>query len=358
VLIAMFILCVGPGDYFLLRRVFGRMEWTWMTFLLIALLFSGLAVFIAGWSKPKQMQVNQLEIIDIDGIAGTVRGSVWANVFSPTNATCDVQLPGFNSLGFDLQNNTISWQGLPGAGLGGMQTKTGDVFFNQPYQCRFIEDLADGSMPHDDSAAIQPTQMVIRQMPMGVSATKALFLQWWSRLEQPARSRLRIDQRRGRRLQGTITNPFPIALNNCRIMFENSAYIMDRPLEPNETVDIGSDTRERTATVYLTQRVYDEDQAANADWDPQDMRINRISDLLMFYAAAGGQDYTGLTHGYQRFVDLSEQLYLQRAILVGEIEQIGTEVNISGPLGQAAYDRRTTLIRLSLPVRIESSDSN
>ncbi len=39
VLIALFILCIGPGDYFLLRKVVGRMEFTWITFGLITVAF-------------------------------------------------------------------------------------------------------------------------------------------------------------------------------------------------------------------------------------------------------------------------------------------------------------------------------
>jgi hypothetical protein len=145
-----------------------------------------------------------------------------------------------------------------------------------------------------------------------------------------------------------------MAINNCRVLFENSAYLMDRPLEANETVDIGSDTRERTATVYLTQRIQEAGEDVSGDWNPQDMRINRISDLLMFYGAAGGQNYTGLTHGYQRFIDLSEHLYLGRAILVGEIEQLGTEIGLTSESGSANYDSRTTMIRVCLPVRVEN----
>jgi hypothetical protein len=353
-LIVFFILCIGPGDFFMLRRVFGRMEWTWLTFLLMCVLFCGLAVFIARWSRPRQFQVNQLEIIDVDGIGGTVRGSMWTNIFSPKNATYDVDLSGRNSLGFELDNNMICWQGLPGTGLGGMETKAGDVFFDQPYRCRLLEVASEHSSTTQTRSGVEPIRMEIQQMPIGVSATKALFLQWWSRLNQPVRSRLRIDQRRGRRLQGTLTNPFPMAINNCRVLFENSAYLMDRPLEANETVDIGSDTRERTATVYLTQRIQEAGEDVSGDWNPQDMRINRISDLLMFYGAAGGQNYTGLTHGYQRFIDLSEHLYLGRAILVGEIEQLGTEIGLTSESGSANYDSRTTMIRVCLPVRVEN----
>ena len=37
-LIVVYILLIGPGDYFFLRKLVGRMEWTWLTFPLVVLL--------------------------------------------------------------------------------------------------------------------------------------------------------------------------------------------------------------------------------------------------------------------------------------------------------------------------------
>ena len=31
-LIVVYLLLIGPGDYFFLRKLVGRMEWTWLTF--------------------------------------------------------------------------------------------------------------------------------------------------------------------------------------------------------------------------------------------------------------------------------------------------------------------------------------
>ena len=41
---------------------------------------------------------------------------------------------------------------------------------------------------------------------------------------------------------------------------------------------------------------------------------------MMFDEAAGGHRYTGLLHRYQSFADLSDQLQMDRAILVGMVE--------------------------------------
>ena len=70
----------------------------------------------------------------------------------------------------------------------------------------------------------------------------------------------------------------------------------------------------------------------------------------MFYRAAGGSNYTGLTHSYQDFVDLSDHLYLQRAILVGEIKPNVTNLKINDQSVSKEYDQTNTLVRILLPV--------
>ncbi len=124
VLIVLYILCIGPGDYFFLRKIVGHMEYTWITFTLITIVFCGLAFAIARLTRPKEIQINQLEIIDVDAVTATARGNLWANIFSPTNGHCDVTASGKNVLGFDTTSSCVTWQGLPGNGLGGMQSRS------------------------------------------------------------------------------------------------------------------------------------------------------------------------------------------------------------------------------------------
>ena len=72
-LVGLYILCIGPGDYFFLRKLLGKMELTWITFPLLSLLFCGLAIGVSWMTRPNSIQLNQLEIIDIDTIDGRVR---------------------------------------------------------------------------------------------------------------------------------------------------------------------------------------------------------------------------------------------------------------------------------------------
>ena len=71
---------------------------------------------------------------------------------------------------------------------------------------------------------------------------------------------------------------------------------------------------------------------------------------MMFYQAAGGVNYTGLTHDYHSFIDMTDHLNLKRAILVGEVASRGAVFNINGESVSDQYDQVTTIVRIILPV--------
>ena len=52
----------------------------------------------------------------------------------------------------------------------------------------------------------------------------------------------------------------------------------------------------------------------------------RDMEMLQFHKAAGGEVYTGLTHAYQPYLDLTDHLRTGRAILLGR----GASPSVSG----------------------------
>lgn len=339
ILIALFILCIGPGDYFLLRKVFKKMELTWLTFGLITAAFCGLAWFTAKSTKPSVIQINQLEIIDMDSISGQTRGKIWANLFSPKTQQLAIDIEETNDLGFHTNASEVTWQGLPGNGLGGMGSISTSAITGEEYQ---IE------IGGDESNRIR-----IADFPMRVSSTKPVYATWTASNPVKANSRLQYTARnnRNKKLEGTLTNPFDQQLSNCRVIFEDWVYILDRPLDSGETVDIITETREKNARSYFGRKSNVDDKGGNQIWDPTDTRISRIAEMLMFYDSAGGKTYTGLTHDYQSDVDLSHLVHLNRAILIGELGQHTTDVLIDGEAPKSGYDQQFTILRIILPVQ-------
>lgn len=342
ILIGLYILCIGPGDWFLLSRWLQKMELTWITFPLIAVLFCSIAWFTSRVARPGTTQMNQLEIIDIDQASGRARGSIWNNLYSPFGDRISLQLPDSNDLEMTLTSKIVGWQGLPGGGLGGMDTRAGASLIDQSWRQDFAA---------DDEHADDPNAWISRQS-LRVSSTRAFFNQWWATVPFEINNRLRFTRRIGR-LEGTFTNPLDRQIRNCRLLYDSWAYVLPQPLEPGETIDVLTEMKERTARSYFNRRTRaseESNKGQNIPWDPTGTNVSRIAEMLMFHEAAGGTEYTGLTHGYQSFVDLSRQLGLSQAILVGELDQPVTRLQIDEGQSEYQYDSVTTLIRIVIPV--------
>ena len=343
-LIGLFILCVGPGDYFLLRKVVGRMELTWLTFPVISLLFCGAAFLLANSVRPSSIKLNQLEIIDMDQTTGRTRSNIWTHCYSPVGGNCSIELPPSNRLAKPVDQRVISWQGLPGDGLGGMNTRSVNSLTGQ------------GCLQQVDVATDSDTlNVLIADQPLRVSSTRATFGQWWSQTQFTLESKLWLN-RRTRHIEGTFSNPLDQPLKDCRLLFGQYVYQLSESLEPGGEIDIlGDDLREQTTRSYLNRRSKDSEDANRArriPWNPTSTRIDRLAEILMFYSAAGGREYTGLSHRYQPFADLTDHLQLSRAILVGKVNSLVTPLQIDGQSAQDSYDSASTFVRLIFPVEI------
>lgn len=339
VLIGLYILCIGPGDFFFLKRFARKMELTWVTFTVVTLGFCGLAVWLSTWSRPQQFQFNQLEIIDIDATSNSIRANAWSNIYSPRTGKHEISFNSDNSYGLQEDAHLTSWHGTPGDGVGGMQAKAGLTSQNTTYEIKIVDE--------QDGVSTR-----LEQVPLQVSATRMLHTEWSGRVTKKIESNLRI---RNSRLTGQISNPFPFEIKNIRVIYGNYVYIMSNTLAAESTMDISGETVERTRKSYMNRqtRVVDpekKDRAQNVPWDPSSSRMDRIAEMMMFHEIAGGQDYTSLTHDFQNRIDMSEHLDYGHAIFVGEVDSKVCQVTVDGENSTEHYDKELTVVRILLPV--------
>lgn len=80
-LIVLYIVLIGPVEYYVLKRLFGRLELTWITFPIIVLTVSLAAYLSADAAKGRELKVNKLDVVDV--AAHRVYGTTWFTVFSP-----------------------------------------------------------------------------------------------------------------------------------------------------------------------------------------------------------------------------------------------------------------------------------
>ena len=83
VLIGFYIVIVGPVEYYFLRRVLGRLEFTWLTFPIIVGSASAIAYLATDSLKGRELKINKIDVLDVDCAGNRLYGSSWSTLFSP-----------------------------------------------------------------------------------------------------------------------------------------------------------------------------------------------------------------------------------------------------------------------------------
>jgi len=206
--ILIYILIVGPLDYFVLKKLFKRLELTWITFPTLVLLVSVAAYALAYWTKGKEVRFNKIDLVEIDLHTPQAYGTTWFSVFSPR--------PEKYTLG--LEPVQPGWVAAPPAdkpaGPGTMvATLTagehylplgGPGLFPQPYT--YAEDAAG-----------------LDNVPVRVWAARTFVASWRAPLGDPPGIEAELDLSRAqpRLPRGKITNHLPVELQSISLFYHD-----------------------------------------------------------------------------------------------------------------------------------------
>lgn len=332
ILIGSYILLIGPVDYFLLRRWKKRFGLTWITFPLTVLAACALAFWLTQLWKNQTVEVNQVAVVDIEARSGLMRGTAWAHVFSPANQKYDCQLNISPQLfpGVEFAESLTSWQGLPGSSFGGMNTR------------RKQGPEMDYRIAH--GVATDTALSRVQAMPISIYGSRSIHGMGWGEVPSFDFDRLRAEM--DDRVTGTVTNPLPISLKNCQLCFGRWVYPL-QSMGPGGSQTIQKFAQPKSLDVILTKKRVDQDfKGVSEPWDRKGLDVARIMQVMMFYDAAGGLNYTSLLNRYQRDIDFSDHLTQERAILIGTVNDPGLDL-----LDAEAGERQaTTFVRILLPI--------
>jgi len=329
---------LGPLDYLLVHRWLRRPLVAWITFPAIVLTFSCVAAAVGTHFRGgASTQINRINLIDVDA-DGRARGATWAVLYSREARRFNPRLTLPSAVDSTQERTTLfSWWGLPGSGIGGMQSGGSDLgIFQTGYRFGAQRNLLEG-------------------MPVLSSATKALFGRWTGMINKKIAAELTdVDGL----TTGSITNETGAPLRNARLLYGSWAYRLGN-LGIGQRVDIGDELSPRRAKTIVTRdalgdsgataghiegRVFAPNQAAPLD----------ILNLMMFYETAGGYGFAHVPNRFQAYIDMSRQLELGRAVLVGESAADGLSIvdDESGkPLVDESENSPSTVFRYILPVQ-------
>jgi hypothetical protein len=336
-----YLLLLFPLEYLLVRRG-GRFALTWVTFPLLLACAGGGIWWFAQRSKGEQAHVNHLDIVDIDLASGDVRGDTYFGLFSPATQRFDLSFRAADELSAPGWTR-LSWLGLPGTGLGGMNSPViNPTNLEQPY--RFGGDSLDG-------------------LPLTQWSSKSFQATWGAAVElrdssasDQAGSFLG-DRLADRQPLGQIVNRTGLDLRDCVLFYAGWAY----PLGdlPAQSADRDEPTRasvsrtsgSMTIHAYLTERRVIGEKEQSTPYDPASDDLTRIARLLMFYDSAGGRRYTGLSNKYFDSLDMSPLLRIGRAVLLARGPS-ATKVGIQADAADQDVDEHSlAFYRFVIPVR-------
>jgi hypothetical protein len=301
VLTIAYLLLVGPGDYLLLRRTGWPRQLTWLTFPLVTLAAVLAFGYVGRQAHGTRVRLNQVEIIDVNVEQQLVRGTAWAHLYSPRTTHYDLELKIAAPLALaEHPQGWLAWQGLPGDALGGLGSRQVVLAKADPYRV---------AMPGEHPA--------IHGLPTPIAFSKSLSARWWAKAPLTVTNKLALDQ--FGLVGGEFQQPFSIELSDCLLAHGEKLFRLGA-LKPGQQVVIDQE-RALNLEWRLTERRIEQSKDVSTPWNQALADVPLIVQMLMFHEAAGGRNYTGLTHRYQSEIDLSEHIRLGQAVLVGRAKE-------------------------------------
>ena len=339
VLIISYVVLIGPVDYFLLRRL-GWQRLTWVTLPVVTIAFCCISVWLYQTSKSERSRVNQVDLVDVDINTGTVRGTSWFHVYSSKADAYDIDLgvsPFTTVIDPRKAKKLLSWHGMPGSGLGGLSNPT----FSPGGESSYSISRSEG----------------IHRMPIHIAGSKSLVGRWWAK-KKFSTSAIQLKANREGTLDGKVTWPLDVEFEESILLYQNWAYYIRFPLKKGTEVLMRELPTPKHFDWRLTRRYTVDARNVTTPWDTSDISdLPRIMEIMMFYKIAGGRNYTKLSHRYQSFVDLSDQLTSRNAIVFGRVKNRATYLSAvssqsaKSTIRETPNDRAWTFYRVIVPVQ-------
>lgn len=227
--ILLYILIVGPLDYFFLKKVVKRLELTWITFPTVVIAVSAAAYFAAYYLKGSELRINKVDVVDYDLSTKRAYGRTWFSLFSPRIQKYTVGVepaaPDWATASPTAGEGTlVSWMGAPKQGR--------QSLFRHSY------DYA-------------PRAEGVIGVPIQVWSTKGFQADWVAQIDatKPAfdGSRLRHPPGKPNELIGSVVSNLPVPLEDAVMIFAGKVATLGRlepgvpkPLTAQDRVDFGA----------------------------------------------------------------------------------------------------------------------
>jgi len=297
------LIVIGPLDYFLVAKRWKSPRATWLTISLSAIGCCGLLVFMQKSWKPSGSTVNQTEVVDWDMVTEQFHGRVFAHLYGGKRGLYD-----------------ISWQ------------------------------PSEKSLFKLDSSA----EVKIKGLAIPEAGTKALTSGWTAEIENAPSSDLRTVPGAMDLLTGTIVNPLPNDLLGSMLFYRGRFYTLPTRFASGDSITLTISNVPKDIARRLQRRISVDGKDQGTPWRSGDLTdVKRIFEIMLFHKAAGAGSYTiGQENRYLSWLDQSDLLKTDRAILFGELENTQGDWTVvrDGIRSEIAMGTTASFARVILPV--------
>jgi hypothetical protein len=360
-LLAAYLLVIGPLDYLLVHRVLKRPRLTWITFPLLVVAATALAVWGAQRTNGERVRVNQIDLVDMDVESQWCRARSWINLYSPDTRRYEAEMAPAEWMPPDDSGDALRmvWYGVPESSYGGMYRPGGFELGRSDYE-------------------FSPEATAVQNLPVKIWSTRGLTGQWSRRGAPPVSGALRSTGLG--RLSGSISHQLGAPLHDWTLVYGGRAYLPPAnrrdggsdALPPGKELrpDVRNAVPSRELKSYLTgtravrvnpgsptrEEILDQETRYDPlnPGKPVDAQATEIVRMISFHEAAGGTGYTGLQNSALGDLDLTELVNdLNRAVLFGRIEIPAGRLVLNGEAVEAGH--HSTFVRIVFPVTREAA---
>ena len=355
----LYLLLIGPIDYYLVQHVLKKPQLTWLTFPLAVVVSCLLGSATASARNSGEIETRRLELVDVDQVSGFTRTTTLSTVFSPQHARYLVDVPHATvsaEPNASQAASTLSWFGFPEANYGGMYRSAGVESGRPQYRIS-----ADGQRFENLPIAIWSDRLVVSE---SLGQVESGLVE--SNLKRTGTGQLHRDS--------TITHRLPFGLKNWILIHGNRAYyhnirsgglLDEASIEPGQVWSPSDETvtgREVRSFLTGAEFRFTEEKSGTSTggggiekrqdkWDSRSTSLREIVQMLTFHEVAGGSSYTGLSNSALQEWELSEHIDLGRAVLLAEADGQVSSLRINGEEAVAGErESTTTIVRILMPV--------
>ncbi|MDR1924234.1 MAG: hypothetical protein LBQ66_07665 [Planctomycetaceae bacterium] len=359
IILVVYWLVVGIGDWFIVRKLFRRPVLTWITFPLWILLFCVFAYLLGTYGHPNRVILRELIVVDVNPEQGILRSAIWGNLYSPRDAVYSLSLPKSQNTSSRPTNRTntanatnrtntmtttnsndshndktmfFSWHGLTGDGLGGMSPKT-----VSPTVWR--------------NGAIQEKHAAIKDVPIQVRSTKSFFGETFGAIDASFKT-IQADLQDDEGVPvGTLAFEGNYTLEDAVLIYGRWIIPVELPESGNKITIDKKTLRQNIQEILLSKIAVDNDALKQiATYNTQAVDLTYIVKVLTVHEQIGGYETVGLFNTFQRSLDMSNIMSTSHAILVGEL--VDEQDVASGIKTSVPTDRHTRMIlRQIIPIK-------